>query len=280
MLRGVKELHGTTVRAQDGEVGKVDEILFDDIHWTVRYLIVDTGTWLASRKVLLSPMSFGNWDWFGKTLSVNLTRNQIENSPGVDTDKPVSRQWEKEYYGYYGWPYYWGGMGGLGGIAGMGGWGSYWYPGALLARPNESTEVLEQQAADRATNHGDADLRSTKEVTGYGISASDGHIGHIEDFIVDDESWRIRYLAVDTRDWWPGKKVLLPPDWIGHVNWPELNVTVTVTQDQVKNAPEWDHNQPIDNAFEERLYSYYSRQRPLELPMKHEEETPGPVPMF
>jgi stress response protein YsnF len=209
-------------------------------------------------------MSFGHPDWTGRVLNLNLTREQIENSPDVNTDEPVSRQWETEYYGYYGWPSYWGGMGALGGMSGlgMGGWGSYLYPGELLT--HAYAETPERLASEQLHEHADPNLRSTKEVMGYGVSATDGHIGHIEDFVVDDETWRIRYLSVDTRDWWPGKQVLLPPDWIINLNWPAANVTVTVTRDQVKNAPEWDHTTPISSAFEDQLYRYYSRERPFD----------------
>jgi sporulation protein YlmC with PRC-barrel domain len=262
MLREVKELHGSTIHALDGEVGRVDEILFDDEHWTIRYLIVHTGSWLFGRKVLISPMAFGQSNWERQMLSVNLTRAQIENSPGVDTDEPVSRQWETDYYDYYGWPYYWGGMGGMGYMGGMGAWGTYWYPGALLAHPSSNIGMQEQQADDGARVHGDAHLRSTKEVTGYGIAATDGHLGHIDDFIINDETWRIRYLVVATRNWWPGKHVLLPPDWTGDVNWADRNVTVNVTREQVRNAPEWYLGQPITHSFEDQLYGYYARQRP------------------
>ena len=195
-------------------------------------------------------MAFGHLDWERHTLNVNLTREQIKNSPDVDTDKPVSRQWENEYYGYYGWPYYWGGMG-------M--WGYYGYPGGLLAHPFGNSEILQQEADMRARDCNDAHLRSTMEMTGYGISATDGHLGHIEDFIVDDETWRIRYFAVDTRDWWPGKKVLLSPDWISAVNWLDNRVTVSVTRDQVRNAPEWDSRQPITRIFEDQLNGYYAQ---------------------
>jgi uncharacterized protein YrrD len=258
MLIGVKGLHGTTIHAKDGEIGKVDEVLFDDKHWTVRYLIADTGPWLARHKVLLSPMSFASADWNGLPLNVNLTRKQIENSPGVDTDQPVSRQWETEYYGYYDWPNYW---------DGMGTWGGAWYPGGLLKHSLEYAETPEQKAIDeehtQAREHADANLRSTKEVSGYAISAADGHIGHIDDFIVDDETWMIRYLAVNNLDWWHGKTILLPPEWIEKVNWAQRSVTVDVTRDQVKNAPEWDSDNPITSAFEDKLYEYYARQRPM-----------------
>jgi uncharacterized protein YrrD len=255
MLREVKVLHGVRIHALDGEVGTVDEILFDDQHWTVRYLIVHTGGWLFGRKVLISPLAFGIMDWEGHTLNVNLTRKQIENSPGVDTDRPVSRQWERDYYDYYAWPYYWGGIGG---------WGAYWYPGTLFAQTNGISPTARQQAADQTQARTDDHLRSTKAITGYGITAKDGHLGHVQDFIVNDETWQICYLAVDTRDWWPGKKVLLPPDEIADVYWPERDVTVNITREQVRNAPEWDPGQPISRLFEDQLYAYYAGLRPRE----------------
>jgi stress response protein YsnF len=251
MFIGVKGLHGTSIHAKDGIIGKVVEALFDDKHWTVRYLIVETGHLFARHKVLLSPMSFAAADWKGLPLNVNLTREQIENSPDVDTDKPVSRQWEMEYHGYYGWPYYWGGMGS---------WGTYWYPGALLTHSVADAEKFEEMANNQAHQHDDVRLRSTKEVSGYAIYATDGHIGNVDDFIVDDETWRICYLAVNNLDWWHGKAVLLPPEWIGRVDWPCREVTVNVTRDQVKNSPEWDPSITIDKAFEEKLYKYYNRQ--------------------
>jgi len=253
MLRTVKDLHGLTIHALDGEIGKVVDILFDDERWTVRYLVVETGTWLFGRKVLLSPIAFDHVKWEEYQLHCNLTCEQIKNSPDLDTDKPVSRQWETDYYGYYGWPTYWGGIGG---------WGAYGYPGALFSQPFGMRGMASQEIDRRAQEHGDAHLRSTKEVTGYKILATDGHLGHIDDFIVDESTWKIRYLAVDTRDWWPGKKVLLPPDWISQVSWLDKQVTVDVARNQVRNAPEWDSGQTIDRAFEERLYNYYVRQTP------------------
>ena len=255
MLKEVEKMHGWTIHAIDGEIGKVDELLFDDEHWTVRYLIVETGNWLASRKVLVSPLSFGFLDWDARALHVNLTREKIRHSPGVETDQPVSRQWETDYLDYYGWPYYWGDIGG--GEA-------YGYPGAMLASPQHALDPARSHGDDREIDHAAAHLRSTKEVTGYGISASDGHLGHIEDFLVDDRSWRIVYLAVDTKDWWPGKKVLIPPAWIEQVNWSDSSVTVDVTREQVKNAPEWDRSQPIDAALEDSLYAYFARRYPEE----------------
>ncbi len=274
MLREASELHGTTVHAMDGEIGRVDEILFDDGHWTVRYLIADTGSWLLGRKVLISPPAFGSMDWTQHTLDVKLTRRQVEESPGVETDRPVSRQWEKEFHDYYSWPYYW---------AAMGEWGASYYAGGLLAQPFEHTEQERQQPEDPERELMQSHLRSTKEVTGYSISATDGHLGHVDDFIVDDETWRICYLAVDTRDWWPGKRVLLPPEWIGNIQWPERSVSVSVTRDQVRNVPEWDPGQPISRTYENQMLDYYARQRPTnsERPGESARSTTGPdAPVF
>ncbi len=253
MLREVRSLRGTTIHAQDGAIGHVDEILFDDEHWTVRYLVVDTGGWLPGRKVLISPLAFGNLDWDQHTLNLNLTREQIQKSPGVETDQPVSRQWERDYNNYYAWPYYWNGIAG---------WGPYWYPGTLFAQSRLGAEPVQEEVEDRARDYRDSHLRSTREVTSYGITATDGHLGHIQDFLIDDGTWRMRYLVLDTRDWWPGKKVLLPVDEIQEVNWPNGTVRVNVTREQVQNAPEWNHSQPIDRTFEDQLYHYYARWHP------------------
>jgi hypothetical protein len=169
----------------------------------------------------------------------------------------MSRQWETDYYDYYAWPYYWSGMGGT---------GATMYPGFLVNISDSESRDAQQAVDDRAwdrlskLDRGDVHLRSSKEVTGYGISASDGHLGHVDDFIVDDKTWRIRYLAVDTRDWWPGKKVLLPPEWVGKAIWPDRTVTMDFTRDQVKNGPEWDSHEAITPAFEKELSDYYALQ--------------------
>ncbi len=253
MLVEVKKLHGLTIHALDGEVGKVDEFLFDDEFWTVRYLIVNTGNWLVDHKVLISPLALGSIDEKQQTLAVNLTRDQIKNSPGVATDQPISRQWEHRYFDYYTWPYYW---------SGVGSWGAYGYPGVMLTQTALEAESIQLRAADHSHDQDSIHLRSTKEVTGYGISATDDHLGHVSDFIVNDETWRISYLTVDTQNWWPGKSILLPPEWITRVSWSDHSVSVNVNREQVKAAPEWEIGQTITDDFEKQLYAYYDRQHP------------------
>jgi len=250
MLRSTEKLGGFTILATDGEIGKIDEFYFDDETWTVRYLVVETGKWLFGRKVLLSPTVMGQVNWNSETLSVSLTKEQVEKSPDIDTDKPVSRQQEIELSVHYGWLPYWTHSTPTGGAP----------SGIPVATPKpEAQTTLEKEKTALKEAQQDAHLRSTKEVTGYHIQASDGGIGHVEDFMVDEEVWVIRYMIVDTRNWLPGKKVLVSPQWIEGVTWSEKAVRVDLSQEALKNSPEYDPKVPIDRAYENTLYKYYGR---------------------
>jgi len=219
MLGSLKELQGYKVKAMEDNIGDVDDFLFDDETAHVRYLVVSTGTWCFGRKVLISPTAVGRPDRAKHGLLVRLTKEEIKKSPEIDWEKPVSRQMEAALHRYYGWPPYWG------------------FPSL----------------------HADVHLRSSKEVIGYHIQARDGEIGHIEDFLVDDESWIIRYLVVETRNWLPGKKVVLSPAWIDDVNWSEQSLYVDLEREEIRNAPQYDPNAQINRGYEERLYDYYAR---------------------
>jgi hypothetical protein len=249
MLRNVTHLKGFTIRARDGEIGTLDQFYFDDESWAIRYLVVNTRGWLSGRLVLVSPIALRQAEWESKRLDVGLTKKQIENSPQIDTHKPVSRQHEALYMGYYGYPYYWGGPY-L--------WGGATYPAGLTVRKDAVTqaEALQARAGKESA---DSHLRSTNEVKGYHIEAADAEIGHVEDFIIDDETWAIRYLEVDTRNWWPGKKVLVSPQWIEQVSWPVSKVFVHLSRETIKNGPEYFESMPITREYENRLYSYYGR---------------------
>jgi hypothetical protein len=182
MLRKLTDLQGYAIRATDDFIGTVSDFYFDDDDWGVRYLIVDTGKWLSGRKVLISPLAIGPPDWTTR----GLTKAQVERSPDIDTRKPVSRQHEAEYFRYYGYPYYWSGAG----LWGMGG-----YPGSLTTQ-GRITEDVKAHATHATPAPDDCHLRSSKAVIGYHIKATDGDIGHLEDLLVDDYTWAIRYLIV------------------------------------------------------------------------------------
>jgi uncharacterized protein YrrD len=242
MLNKAKTLKNYKLHSLDGEIGKVKEFYFDDHYWTIRYLIADTGNWLTGRQVLISPHALTAVNKEEQYISINLTKKQIEDSPSLDSDKPVSRQFEESYYGYYGWPMYWGG-------SYM--WGSYPYIVNNQERQKESIK-------DKKT--WDSHLRSTLDVSGHYIQATDGEIGHVEDFIIDDETWAIRYLIIDTRNWWPGKKVLISPQWIERISWDEMTVFVNVLREAVKQSPEYTDDSLLTRDYETGLHRHYNRQ--------------------
>jgi len=244
MRRSLNDLVGYTIRANDGDIGKVAEFYFDDQGWTIRYVVVDTGGWLSGRKVLISPVAFGRPDWESHAFPVNLTKEQVRNSPSIDTDKPVSRQHETELHQYYGWPVY---------------WGSGLVFGGVQASPLLVMETVQEDEASPEEPEGNTHLRSTSQVAGNHIEATDGEIGHVEDFVVDDETWAIRYLLVDTRNWLPGKHVLVSPRWSKPVNWAESRVFVDLTRDAIKNSPEFDPRKPVTLDYEGELHDYYGR---------------------
>lgn len=258
MLRSIKNLKGETIHATDGDFGSVDDFLFDDDNWTIRYLVVDTGKWLAGRKVLISPASLQRTHQ-PDGIRTGLTKEQIKNSPDIYKHQPVSRQHEAEYLNYFGYPYYW---------YGPSLWGTTvvpFYPAAprTMGYPDRVTGAAGSAAAAPETEPryeaDDAHLRSTGEVMGYYIEATDGEIGHVEDFVVDDESWAIRYMIVDTVNWWPGKKVVVAPEWITGVSWPNSRVSVSLSREQIKTAPEYDPQAMVSREYEDRLYEHYSR---------------------
>jgi hypothetical protein len=248
MLRTVTDLRRCAIAATDGDIGSVHDVFFDDRSWTVRYLVVDTGDWLSGRRVLISPMSVTEANGISERLHVRLTRAQVERSPHVDTDRPVSRQHETDLSRYYGYPYYW---------AGPYRWGMARYPGPVLVPPQPSP--VEREVMEREQERADPSLRSALAVTGHYIRATDGEIGHVEDFLVDDRAWAIRYVIVDTRNWWPGKKVLVSPEWISSVSWPEATVDVDLTREGVRNAPEYDPSRSLHREDEARLFGSHGR---------------------
>ena len=237
MLRSIKSMFGYIILAKDGDIGKVHDFFFDDEKWTIRYLVVDTRYWLPGRKVLISPVALGQPDWDSMRFPVHLTKEQVENSPDIDTDKPFSRQQQIDLHTYYRWPPYWS------------------IP--IIPPPLPISDTTQETSVQR--DKGDPHLRSTKEVTGYRIEATDGEIGHVEDFILEDKDWVIRYMVVDTKNWLPGRKVLISPQWIERVSWNEKKVHVDLSREAVENSPQYDEAAPVNREYEVRLYDYYGR---------------------
>lgn len=256
MLKNASAINGYTVVASDGKIGTVSDFLFDDINWLIRWLVVDTGSWLSSRKVLLPPSVLGHLDSEGEKFSVRLTMQQVKDSPEIDTDRPVSRQMETNVYDYYGWSPYWGSGFNMGGYGYMGGG----YMGNAIA--SRESRQREEHIADARRSHDDLHLRSIEAVTGYHIHASDGEIGHVEDFLLEDADWSIHYLVVDTKNWWPAKKVLISPRSAREIVWTDKLVNLDVDRQRVKDSPTYDASTIVDRAYENRFHSYYGDVRP------------------
>jgi hypothetical protein len=259
MLRSMKNLENYVISATDGDIGHLRDFYFDDDAWVVRYFVVNAGNWLDSRMVLVSPISVQHAHWAEQTLTVSISKEQVKNSPDIDTDMPVSRQNEEQYFTYYGYPYYWGGLG-------M--WGDGLYPYTMYPgyagygsdRVERERELEDYLRAERARHRNDdPHLRSCNAVVGYRLHTTDGEIGHVAGFLVDDNTWAIRYLIIDTSNWWVGHKVLIAPQWITGVHWNDQTVSVDLSRESIKSAPHYDPTQPWSREQDERLYQHYRR---------------------
>ncbi len=248
MLRSMKGMETYSITTTNAVIGQVKDFYFDDAAWVIRYLVVETGVWLSSRRVLISPITIGRPNWSEKSIPVSITREQIKNSPNVDTDKPVSRQHEMDYLGYFGYPNYWGG-GGL--------WGAGLYPDLLQANLRNDGS---SSASDEIPNHqDDPSLRSGNAIMKYSLHATDGDIGHVQGLLVDEDTWAIRYLIVHTGSWWLGHQVLIAPEWIDNVDWLNSKVSVDLALQAVKDAPEYDSSATLSREQELKIHRYYGR---------------------
>jgi hypothetical protein len=262
MLFALSALMRCPVEALNGRTGTVEDFLFDDETWRVRWMVVDTAAWLPGRKVLIHPSAIAPLDLGPRSgdrvplmsggpdlvLSVRLTKEQIEASPGVRDDEPVSRQMERHVQDYFGWDPYWG--------------VSYFGRNAIataLSPPPLLASAAAREPADTETHPGDGDphLRSIREVKGYHLHAIDGEVGHVENFLPDNANWDIRYLVVATKNWWPGEHVLLAPYAVRSIDWESRHINLNVTRDRVKSSPPWDPITMIDQVGEKRLHSHY-----------------------
>ncbi len=239
MIRSVKDIDGFSIRAGNEDIGAVKDFLFDDDKWAVRNLVVDTGTWLPGRRVLISPYSLKNVDWREGRILVALTPTQVKNSPEYDLSRPVSRDYETEYYGYYDYPPYW---------AGSALWGAAPIPrvGDATSIPRETKTEASSKPRRRTkgatTSERISRLRSAKEVIGYHIQAKDGEIGHIEDLLISDEDWSIHGVVVDTSNWPGGETLSISPYRISKFDWDEKKANIDMKRQEVMSSPEFHYS--------------------------------------
>lgn len=228
MLRSANNLFEDKLGATDGQIGHVKDLYFDDHDWAIRYLVADTGSWMPGRLVLISPHALGDLYQGGNLLLVKLTRQQIEDSPSIESHKPVSRQYEEAYHRYYGWPFYWQG-GQL--------WGMSAFP---RVPPPRRLPEKQSTTKDGKQESGDPHLRSAKAVLGYHIQAADEVIGHVADFVIEDKNWAIQHVVVDTRHWLSGKRVMISPSQINRISWEESKVYLDLPKEGILGSPVFD----------------------------------------
>jgi hypothetical protein len=254
MLNSLAKYHGADVIAVDGEVGMVARFLVDLNQWVVRYIVVNTGNWLAGHEVLISPWSLAAGTKTGPDITLSLSRDQVKNSPAYDATQALTREHEHALLGYYGYPLYWSGP-------------MLWGP-VPAAAAGAAPDVLSGRAEGVEPPIGttsalmDSDvsgLADTREVFGTHLQAADGEIGHVDDFLVEPDTWRIRYLIVDTNNWWIGKHVLIAPEWIEQFEWPDHRLHVSVDRASIQEAPEYDANSVLSRDDEVALYRHYRR---------------------
>lgn len=242
----VRRLRHYKLQTTDGNIGHVEAFYFEDHSWLIRYLVVHTGHWLTQQSVLIAPIAVKQIDDAAQVIEIRLSQEQVKHSPPVSMEKPISRQYEERYFLYYGWPFYW-----------QADEGEFldvdWVPATSL--PWEIDDNQLQEVDDEQNTH----LRSTDEVNGYYLETPEGGLGHIEDFIIDDRDWTIRYLEVDTRNFWPGKKVLIAPQWITQISWLDRKVFVNLSRQLIQTAPAYDPQKPIDSEYEHQLKAHYGR---------------------
>ena len=248
MLRSIKDLQRFGLRATDGPIGTVEQFFFDDEQWAVRFLVVDTGKWLPGRRVLISPFQVERPDWSAQRFDVAMTRDQVKSAPDIDTHKPVSRQQELAFHLHYGLPPYW---------TGPALWGAAPFPTMPSPAAMAESERYVKEEQQRAIEQGDDHLRSTSEVIGYSLDATDGELGKVDDFLVEDDTWALRYIVINTSQWWFGRKVLIPPAWINRIDWSRQTVHTSVTRQQVKEAPPYDHAAHVDRQWEAEYLKHY-----------------------
>jgi len=296
MLRRAHSLIGFKLHALDGNIGHVEDFYFDDLKWTVRYMIARTGSWFSEKHVMLSPAAIRDVVWDEEAIYVDMTQEQIKKSPDLDLEKPVTREQEMELARYYQWPSYWlgGPVGTVDVTAANASFAATSVPGAgvaplMIPPAGPTTPTISEHIANDISSTGISEeglvnrevanspemkteaeleraaqagglhhyLRGVKEVTGYHIAASDGEIGHVDDFFIDEANWQIQYLLVDTSNWLPGRKVLISPNWIANIVWDDARVHVRATREQVKSSPEYDPRETVERAYEGRLHEHY-----------------------
>jgi hypothetical protein len=244
MVFSVSDLKGVSLHATDGDIGSLRDLYFDEEGWVVRYFVVETGPLIFGKEVLLSPASVEAIDPRARRIHVDLTVDEIKGSPSIDVRKPVSRREEERFLQYYNLTPYW---------AGPDIWATAAYARGLPPLEGEGPEVEGAEEQDKA----ETKLRSCAEIRGYVVEGFDGTAGYVEDFLAEYETWRLRYLVLDTHKLFPGKRVLVSPDWVESIRWADRAVGVGLQTEVIKNAPGYEGITDLEEGYEQSLHEHF-----------------------
>lgn len=247
MILSVKDIFDYNLLAEDGEAGKVKDALFDESEWIIRYLVVETGGWLSGRNVLIPPSVLGAPDTARKEFPVSLTRDQIGNSPQLESGASLTRSHEEDLYRHYGWEPYWVPEDAMGPL-----------PGTVMVESGEQLAESEAAVAE-AERRAEPRLRSVKEMMGFRVDGPDGKLGKVDSFLMDDESWDLRYIILNTGNWLKSRLVPLSVRWLTALDWDRHKVAVDLSKKDIHDSPEWDESMPMPRQYEVDIHSHYGR---------------------
>lgn len=247
----LNRLTGYHLKALDGDFGKLVALYFDDKNWIVRYFVARSTEWLVGRKLLIVPTLITDIDPKDKIIDVDLTLQQVENSPLLEAreigdEEYISLNYEQEIYRYYRLLPYWHSEPAI-------------IPMGDSSNSNSNPNPNEIKLVETSESFAHRPLHSSEELKNFGLHATDGNIGHIADLIIEEESWRIRYLEINTHHWLPGKHVLLAPAWIKKIDWQNKTVLVDLDCNAIKTAPDYEPAKIISRQYQLDLYQHYGK---------------------
>lgn len=246
MLRPLHPVKGFKLAAEDCTFGRVKDFLFDEEHWTVRYMAADTGRWIPHRKVLVSPVSLGKPDWESQEFSVHLTKEQIKEQPELPADAPVTRVYEDQRHKTYDYPLYYK-------VGSHYAWGYGTIPASLLDAPSAPAGEPHRSEPPQSRM-----LHSLEEVRGFSIVNTEKEkLGSLDDLVMDDETWTIRYLSVHLKQSGIDQTVFFAPNWFDLFDWENGRLMSSFSKESVLASPKLDPDIPLSRTYEEKLHSYY-----------------------
>jgi hypothetical protein len=244
MLRSLKDLQNYKIHAKDGDLGSVHSFLFDDLSWSLKYLVVDTGKWLPGKKVLISPFDIDDLLWKDKIMNLRLKIDDIENSPSINDKQPVYLQMQEQKRKK------------LSSTTIIPAVGTPIPTYVTLNEDLQLNEITKHAEKNNINTH----LRSSLEVMGYHMNATDGEIGYLDDIIIEDNlTWKIHYIIIYIGNWLTGKKVIVSPNWIDNIHWENKLIDIDLTKEKVEESPEYNPSEPVNREYETVLYDYYGK---------------------